>query len=407
MEVTRRGFLGTSTFAGVALAPRRGRAQFPAIKIGVLTDLSGPYRDTDGLLSVAAVRQAVQDIGTLGVPVEVLVADHQNKPDVGAGLARQWLDRDGVDLIIDVPTSSVALAVNGLVREKNKVYVNTSAATADLTGAQCTPNTVHWSYDTYMLSQSTGSAMAGTGGGTWYFVTADYVFGHQLQRDTAAVVTAAGGRVLGASLYPFPGTADFSSFLVTAQSSGAEVLGLANAGGDTVNSVKQAAEFGLMRSMNVVALLMVIQGVHGVGLHDAQGLFLTESFYWDLNDGTRAFTERFRRAMPDQRPNMVVAGSYAGALHYLKAVKNVGVATAKEDGAAVVARMKAMPAEDECFGKTTIRQDGLALVPAYLFQVKTPAESTGPWDYYKLVATTPADRASKPLAETGCPLAKS
>ena len=403
--ITRRGLLAATSLAGAAFTPCPGRTRLPAIRIGVLTDLSGPYRDTDGMLSVAAVRQAVQDFGAPDFPVEVLVADHQNKPDVGVELARQWLDQDGVDLVIDVPTSSVALAVNGIVREKNKVYINTSAATGDLTGAQCTPNTIHWSYDTYMLATSTGSAMARNGGNTWYFITADYVFGQQLQRDTAAFVAATGGRVLGASPYPFPVTTRLPSCPISAQSSGAEVLALANAGADTVNAVKQAAEFGLQRSMKVVALLMVIQGVHGVGLHDAQGLFLTESFYWDLNDRTRAFTEKFRKAMPDQRPNMVVAGSYAGALHYLKAVGGVGLAAAKADGAAVVARMKAMPAEDDCFGQTTIRQDGLALVTAYLFRVKTPAESRGPWDYYKLVATTPSHQAAKPLAETGCPLA--
>lgn len=408
MQITRRGLLGTAALAGAAtVAPRRGHAQGQTIKIGVLNDQSGPYRDIGGMLGVAAVRQAVQDVGALGFPVEVLFADHQNKPDVGASLTRQWIDRDGVDLVIDVPTSSVALAVNNVIREKNKVYINTGAATADLTGAQCTPNTIHWSYDTYMLSKSTGGAMVQAGGDSWYFITADYVFGQQLQRDTANFVRSAGGKVLGASPYPFPGTTDFSSFLVSAQASGAKVLGLANAGADTVNSIKQAAEFGLTRSMKVAALLMFINDVHGVGLQGAQGLFLTESFYWDMNDGTRSFAEKIRKAMPNARPNMTSAGNYAGVLHYLKAVKDVGVATAKQDGAAVVARMKAVPAEDECFGKTTVRQDGLALVPAYLFQVKTPAESKGPWDYYKLVATTPAEGAWKPLAEGGCPLVRS
>ena len=306
-------------------------------------------------------------------------------------------------MITDVNTSSVGLAVNNVCKEKNKVYVNTGSATADLTGPQCTPVTIHWSYDTYMLARSTGGAIEKGGGDTWYFLTADYVFGHQLQRDTTALVTKAGGKVLGASVYPFPGTSDFSSFLVSAQASGAKVLGLANAGADTINSIKQAHEFGLTQQMKIAALLMFINDVHALGLDAAQGLYLTESFYWNLNDRTRAFTKRVKDKIPSY-PNMTNAGCYAGSLQFLKAVADMGPAHAKQDGAAIAARMKAMPTDDDCFGKAQIRQDGLALVPAYLFQVKTPGESKGEWDLFNLRVTTPADEAWKPLAGGGCPL---
>ncbi len=354
--------------------------------------------------SVAAVKQAVAEFGA-DFKVEVVSADHQNKPDIGVGIARQWFDRDGVDVILDVPTSSVALAVNGVCREKNKVYINNGAATSDLTGVQCTPVTIHWSYDTYMLARSTGGAMVKAGGNKWYFVTADYVFGQQLQRDTTQFVTAAGGTVAGASPYPFPGTTDFSSFLISAQSSGANVLGLANAGADTVNSIKQAAEFGLTEKMKVAALLMYINDVHGLGLEAAQNLFLTESFYWDLSDRTRGFTKRFQAFMPGVSPNMNNAGAYSGALHFLKAVKSLGADKAG-DGATVVAKMKSMPAEDDAFGTTTIREDGMALTPSYLFQVKKPSESKYPWDYYKMIVETPSGEAWKPLSAGGCPLVK-
>ena len=405
MTFDRRTFLGTlaAASAGAAL-PRRSRAQSKTLKLGVLNDQSGPYRDIAGQHSVNAVRLAIKEIGP-GLNCEVLSADHQNKPDVGAGIVRQWIDQDGVDLIIDVNTSSVALAVNNVCKEKNRAYINNGAATADLTGPQCTPVTIHWAYDTYMLAQSTGGATVRAGGKTWYFITADYVFGQQLQRDTTGFVVKEGGKVLGASPYPFPGTTDFSSFLISAQSSGADVLGLANAGTDTINSIKQAAEFGLTQKMKVAALLMYINDVHGLGLDAAQGLFLTESFYWDLNDHTRAFTKRFQAVDPAVAPNMDQAGAYAGALHFLKAVKELGVQNAS-DGGAVVAQMKKMPAQDDAYGTTTIREDGLALVPAYLFQVKTPKESKGPWDYYKLVQTSAPDKAWRPLNEGNCPMVK-
>ena len=387
-----------------AVAAPRVRAQSAPIKIGVLNDMSGPYRDTGGPLSVACVRQAAKEFGQ-GFAVEVINADHQNKPDLGAAIARRWIDEDGVDVIVDVPTSSVALAVNSVVREKNKVYLNSGAGTVDLTGVQCSPNTVHWTYDVYMLAKSTGGAMVKAGGDSWYFVTADYVFGQQLASEATKFVKAAGGTILGESRYPFPATTDFSSFLLQAQASGAKILGLANAGADTINAVKQAAEFGLSPKMKVAALLMFISDVHGLGLQTAQGLVLTESFYWNLNERTRAFNDRMKATFPDARPGMDQAGCYGAVAHYLKTVAAMGGAVAaKADGKAVVARMKAMPTDDDAFGKGSIREDGRGLFPSYLFQVKTPAESKGPWDYYNLVATTPASEAWRPLAEGGCPL---
>jgi len=403
MTLNRRTLLAAAAATPV-LAGRRARAQASTIRIGVLNDQTGPYRDIGGQLTVNAVKQAVAEFGG-GMQVEVLAADHQNKPDIGVGIARQWIDQDGVALIVDVPTSSVALAVNNVVREKNRAYVNTGAATSDLTGSQCTPSTIHWSYDTYMLAHSTGGAMVAAGGDSWYFVTADYVFGQQLQRDTTKFVTQAGGKVAGASLYPFPGTTDFSSFLLSAQNSGAKVLGLCNAGADTVNSIKQANEFGLTRKMKVAAMLMFIGDVHGLGLEAAQGLYLTESFYWDMNDRTRAFTKRFQTRMPGIVPNMTNAGGYSGTLHFLKAVQALGTGRAT-DGAAVVAQMKAMPTDDDAYGPGIIRADGLALFPSYLFEIKTPTESKYPWDYYKQIIATPADKAWKPLAESGCALVK-
>ncbi len=398
MTVSRRMLLGGAAVA--ALPTVRARADTPKIRIGVLNDQSGPYRDTGGLTSVACTRQAVQEFGARGFDVDVVMADHQNKPDLGAGIARQWYDRDGVDMIIDVPTSSVGLAVGAVAKEKDKAYINTGAATADLTGKQCAPSIVHWSYDTYMLSKSTGGATVKSGGDTWYFVTADYVFGHQLQRDATHFIEAAGGKVIGASTYPFPSTTDFSAFLLQAQASRAKVLGLCNAGADTENCIKQAREFGW--NAKIAAMLMFITDVHALGLPVAQGLTLTESFYWDLNDRTRAFTKRVQPKTPDNWPNMIHAGCYAGTLHFLKAVQDMGAAEAKKSGAAIVNRMKTMPTDDDCFGHAHIREDGLLIVPSYLFQVKTPAESKGPWDYYKTVSVTPADEAWRPLAEGGC-----
>jgi branched-chain amino acid transport system substrate-binding protein len=354
-------------------------------------------------VAVQAVHQALEDFGVSGksMKVDVIAADHQNKPDLGASIAGQWYDRDGVDLIVEVANSGVALAVAGVAKAKNKVYINSGAATSDLTGAQCNANTIHWAYDTYMLARSTGGALAKAGGDSWYFLTADYAFGHALQRDTTGFITAAGGKVMGSSAYPFPGTTDFSSLLLQAQSSGAKVLGLANAGTDTINSIKQAKEFGL--TMQIAGLLLFISDVHSLGLDTAQGIAVTDSFYWDMNDRTRAFSKRLLTKAPNVRPTMVHAGVYSSTLHYLKVAAEMGGAI-KADGAATVAKLKAMPTDDDCFGPGSIRVDGRKLHPSYLWTIKTPAESKGPWDYYKPVASTPADQAFRPLDAGGCKL---
>jgi branched-chain amino acid transport system substrate-binding protein len=405
-----------SLIAGAAAAPllgglpfRRARAQAATtIKLGVLNDGSGLYRDLTGPGSAQAVRQAISEFGARGFTVEVLYADHQNKPDVGATITRQWIDRDGVDVIVDVPTSSVALAVNQIVREKNKVFLCSGAATSDLTGAQCSPNTVHWTYDTWMLARSTGGAMVRAGGDSWFFITADYAFGHALERDTSNFVRNAGGRVVGQVRTPFPGTTDFSSFLVQAQSSRAKVIGLANAGGDTINSIKQAGEFGITRrGVKLAGLLVFVTDIHALGLQTAQGLVLTETFYWDLNDRTRALTQRLGAMPGNVKPTMIHAGCYAAVLHYLKAADAMGIAAAKASGAEAVARMKAMPTDDDGFGQGSIRADGRKLHPSYLFEVKAPGESRGAWDYYKLLGTTAAEDAFRPLAEGGCALVRS
>ena len=404
MRMSRRVLVSTAT-AAVATSLVRRRAQgAPVVKIGVLSDMSGPYMNISGMTSIVCCKQALEDFGASGkgVNVEVISADHQNKPDLAVSIARQWIDRDGVDMILDVPTSSVALAVQGVVKEKNKVFLASAPATAALTGEQCSPNFVHWTYDTNMLAKSTGGAMVQAGGDTWYFLTADYAFGKQLQADTTTLVQASGGKVIGSSAYPFPGTTDFSSQLVQARASRAKVLGLCNAGADTVNSIKQASEFGVNQSMKLAALLMFVTDVHALGLDVAQGLNLTESFYWDLNDRTRAFTNRVRAKVPNNWPNMIHAGCYSATLHYLKTIMDMGVVEAKQSGAATVARMKKMPVEDDCFGKTLIREDGRNLTTAYLFEVKKPSESKGAWDYFKLVATTPGDKAYRSLSEGRC-----
>jgi branched-chain amino acid transport system substrate-binding protein len=412
MTLHRRGLV-----AGAAAIPvlgglpfRRARAQAAnSIKLGVLNDASGAYRDIAGPGSLACVKQAIAEFGARGFTVETVFADHQNKPDVGVNIARQWFDQDHVDCIIDVTTSSVALAVQGVTREKNKVFLGSTPATSDLTGTQCSPNGIQFTYDTYMLAKSTGGAMVKAGGDSWFFITADYAFGHALERDTGNFVKAAGGKVLGQVRTPFPGTTDFSSFLLQAQASRAKVIGMANAGSDTITTIKQAAEFGITRrGIRLAALLMFISDVHALGLKTAAGLVCTESFYWDLNDRTRAFTQRVLSSMPGGlRPGMGQAGCYAAALHYLKTVADMGVAQAKQSGAATVARMKAMPTDDDAFGPGRIREDGRKIHPAYLFEVKTPEESKGPWDYYKLLQTTAAEDAFRPLDQGGCPLVRS
>lgn len=407
MFLTRRTLLGSALAAGAV--PRLGVAQTPTIKIGVLNDMSGPYRDDGGPTGVVCTKQALIDFGIPGKgwDVEVLAADHQNKPDVGASIARQWIDRDGVDAIVDVPTSSVGLAVNTICREKNKVMLNSGTGTSDLTGPQCSPNTVHWTYDTYMLGKSTGGATVKDGGDSWFFITADYVFGQTLQRDTANVVTKAGGKVLGSIAYPFPDTTDFSPLLLRAQASGAKVLGLAMAGADTENCIKQAHEFGIMSSMRVVCLLIQVRGVRALGLDTAAGLRWSESYYWDLNDRTRAWNNRVKDKTPNGVwPNMTQAGDYAVTLHYLKAVADMGVAAAKADGRAVVERMKRMPTDDDCFGQGRIREDGRALHPCYLLEAKKPSESKQSWDVAKVIAVTPMEEAFRPLEEGHCPLVK-
>ncbi|MBY0299704.1 MAG: ABC transporter substrate-binding protein [Methylobacterium sp.] len=388
--------------AAGALMTAAAQAQTP-VKIGVLNDRSGVYADISGEGSVVAARMAVEDFKAAekGLKVEIVSADHQNKPDVGASLARQWYDRDGVDVILDVPTSSVALAISQVTREKNKAFVNSGAGTADLTGAQCSPNTVHWTYDTVALANGTGGAMVKRGGNTWFFLTADYAFGQALQRDTTAVVTKNGGKVVGSVKTPFP-TADFSSFLLQAQGSGAKVIGLANAGGDTINAIKQAAEFGITEGGQAIAGLLVFSSdVHSLTPKVAQGLVLTEPFYWDLNDATRAFSDRFAKTFNGKKPTAVQAGVYGGVIHYLKAVEALKSA---KDGGQVIAKMKELPTEDPLFGKGTIRPDGRKIHDMYLFEVKKPGESKDPWDLYKTLATIPGNEAFRPMSEGGCPL---
>ncbi|HEY1411004.1 MAG TPA: ABC transporter substrate-binding protein [Rhodopila sp.] len=397
------GGLATAAAATVPLRASRAQGE-PTIKIGCLTDMSGPYRDLAGPGAVAAAHLAIDEFAAKGFKAEVLVADHLNKPDVGTTIARQWFDRDGVDAIVEVANSGVALAIAAVAQEKNKVYLNSGAATSDLTGKSCNANTIHWVYDTYMLAKSTGGAMVKAGGDSWYFITADYAFGHALQRDTTDFITGAGGKVLGSVAYPFPGTSDFSSYLIQAQASGAKVLGIANAGADTINTIKQAKEFGI--KMRLAGLLMFLTDVHSLGLDVAQGIALTDAFYWDMNDRTRAFSNRLTAKMPGVRPTMVHAGVYSSSLHYLKTIAAMGAAEAKKSGAATVARMKAMPTDDDCFGKGSIRIDGRCIHPSYLWEVKKPSESKGPWDYYKLLGTTPADQAFRPLDKGGCPLVK-
>jgi branched-chain amino acid transport system substrate-binding protein len=375
------------------------------VKIGVMNDMSSLYADIGGPGSVEAARMAVEDFmktSKAKLKVEIVSADHQNKPDVGSNIARQWYDVDGVDAIADVPTSSVALAVNQVTRDKGKAFLVTGAASSDLTGKACSPNTVHWLYDTWMLANGTGSAIVKTGGDTWFFLTADYAFGHALERDTAEVVKKNGGKVLGQVRHPL-NTQDFSSFLLQAQASKAKIIGLANAGGDTINSIKQAAEFGIVKGgQNLAGLLVFITDVHGLGLNTAQGLILTEAWYWDLNDASRAWAKRFAPKNGGKYPSMDHAGVYSAVLHYLKAVEAIN----SDDGTKVIAQMKKMPTDDPLFGKGRVRADGRKLHDVYLFEVKKPAESKGPYDYYKTRATIPAEQAFRPEKEGGCSLVK-
>jgi branched-chain amino acid transport system substrate-binding protein len=392
--------------AGLGLATS-ALAQDKTVKIGVLNDMSSLYADIGGPNSVVAAKMAVEDSGLAakGWKIDVISGDHQNKPDVGVNMARQWIDSDKVDVIADTPNSGVALAVSNLVRDKNAVLLNSGAATADLTGKACTPNTVSFTYDTYMLANGTGKALTKAGGDTWFFLTSDYAFGHALERDTSAVVTANGGKVLGGVRHPI-NTSDFSSFLLQAQSSKAKVIGLANAGGDTTNAIKQASEFGIVSGgQKLAALLLFINDVHSLGLKTAQGLSFTESFYWDMNDKTREWSKRLQKLSPKgTMPSMEAAGVYAAVLHYLKSLEALG--GNPHDGAKVVAKMKEIPTDDPLFGKGPLRIDGRRIIPAFLFEVKKPEESKYPWDYYKLVATIPPEDAAKPLEASDCPLVK-
>ena len=403
-----KGWTGKLVALGIAAALGTAAAQAQisdnVIKIGVLSDMSSLYTDLAGAGSVVAAKMAVEDSGIekRGYKVEVISADHQNKPDVGSAIARQWYDTEKVDVIVDTPNSGVALAVNQITKDKGKAFLVSGAATSDLTGKACTPNTIHWTYDTWMLANGTGGAIVKTGGDTWFFITADYAFGQALERDTTAAVTKAGGKVLGAVKVPL-NNQDFSSFLLQAQSSKAKIIGLANAGGDTTNSIKQAAEFGIVKGgQNLAGLLVFLTDVHALGLPTAQGLIFTETFYWDMNDQTRAFAKRFAERDKGIHPTMVHAGVYSAVLHYLKAVE----ALKSDDGTKVVAKMKEMPTDDPLFGKGSVRADGRKIHPAYLVEVKKPSESKGEWDLYKIRATIPADQAFRPMADGGCPLAK-
>src|ERR1700675_3689607 len=391
-------------FAGGALA--QGKL-VKVVKVGSLGDQSGLYADIGGPGSSAAAQMAIEDSGLLakGWKIDLISADHQNKPDVGVNIGKQWIDVEKVDVFVDLASSGVGLAIANLAKERNVVNLNSGSASSDLTGSQCSPNTVHWVYDTWMLANGTGKALVKSGGDSWFFLTADYAFGHALERDTAAVVTANGGKVLGGVKHPL-NNADFSSFLLQAQSSKAKIIGLANAGGDTTNAIKQAAEFGIVAGgQKLAALLLFLNDVHSLGLKTAQGLTFTESFYWDLNDSTRAWSKRFSTlSNKNAMPSMTQAGNYAMVLHYLKAMEALG--GNPHDGAKVVAKMKELPTDDPLFGKGPLRADGRRLIPAYLFEVKKPDESKYPWDYYKLVATIAPDDAAKPLESSDCPLLK-
>jgi branched-chain amino acid transport system substrate-binding protein len=385
-----------------ALMTTAAQAQV-TVKIGVMSDMSGLYSDLGGPGSVTAAKMAVDDFNPAahGLKVEIVSADMLNKPDVGANIARQWFDVDHVDVIVDVPNSGVALAVNEVAREKNKAFLVSGAASSDLTGAKCSPDTIHWTYDTWMLANGTGKALVKTGGDTWFFITADYAFGHALERDTTAVVTANGGKVLGSVNVPL-GNADFSSFLLQAQQSKAKIIGLANAGGDTINSIKQGSEFGITAGgQHFAGLLVFVSDINALGLKVAQGLVLTETWYWDMNDANRTWTKRWQAEHAGKFPTMIHAGVYSAITHYLKAVAELKSAS---DGKVVIAKMKEMPTDDPLFGKGTIRADGRKIHPAYLFEVKKPEESKYPGDYYTQRSTIPADEAFRPLKDDNCPL---
>ncbi|SDT35203.1 ABC transporter substrate-binding protein [Bradyrhizobium canariense] len=378
------------------------------LRLGVLTDMSSLYADITGPGSVVAAKMALEDFlaspHQIKRPIEVVSGDHMNKADLGANIAREWIDRNNVDVVIDVPNSAVALAVRNVVQQSNKALLVSGASSSDLTGKACSPNLVHWSYDTYALSSGTARAVIAEGGKTWFTLTADYAFGHAMEKEVRTVVEKLGGTVVGGVRAPI-NTQDFSSFLLQAQASKAQIIGLINAGGDTINSIKQSVEFGIQRGgQKVVATVLYLSDVHSLGLNVAQGLQFTESFYWDLNDGTRAWAKRFAPRNNGRYPTAMQAGVYGATLHYLKAIDQLG---ASGDGKAVVEEMKKLPTDDPLFGKGSIRADGRKLHNMYLFEVKKPDESKYPWDYYKLVKTIPPAEAWRPLEEGGCDFLKS
>jgi len=393
------------TLCAAALCSAACKKDPPKVVIGVLSDMSGLYADLAGKGSVVAAQMAVDDFGgtVAGMPVEVISADHQNKPDVGSSVVREWYDTKNVDVIVDVPTSSVALAVSSVTQDKNKVFLGSGPGSSDLTGAKCSPNTIHWTYDTWALANATGREIVKNGGDTWFFLTADYAFGAALQRDVTKVVEASGGKVLGEAKHQINAT-DFSSLLLQAQNSKAKIVGLANAGGDTINSIKQAAQFGIVsKGQKLASLLVFISDINALGLETAQGLTLSEAFYWDRDDQTRAWAQKFAAKHNGAMPTMVQAGVYSSVLHYLKAVAELKSA---KDGKAVVAKMEAMPTDDPLFGKGTIDANGRKRHSMYVYEVKTPAESKAKWDYYKLIREVPADQAFRAPADSGCPLIK-
>ncbi|MET4171482.1 branched-chain amino acid transport system substrate-binding protein [Bradyrhizobium sp. LA6.1] len=378
-------------------------AQQTPLKIGVLSDFSSVYSDIGGQGNVEATKMAIEDFGgqMFGKPIEMVAADVLNKPDVASTIARKWWETEGVDMIIDLPTSATALAVMELSKQYEKVMIVTDAASSDITGKSCSPYTAHWTYDTYSNAHTVGSAIVKNGGDSWFFLTADYVFGHSIERDTGDVVKAAGGKVLGSVKHPL-NTADFSSFLLQAQASKAKIIGLANGGGDTINAIKQASEFGIVAGgQNLAAIVMFISDVHSLGLKLAQGLIITEAYYWDLNDKTRAFGKRFQERIK-RMPTMNQAATYSATLHYLKAVQAAGT----KDTKTVMAKMRELPVKDAFTDNGILREDGRMVHSMFLFQVKKPEESKGPWDYYKLLAEVPADQAFRPLKDGGCPLVK-
>jgi branched-chain amino acid transport system substrate-binding protein len=406
-SIQRRRLLTTGL--AVAALPRAGWAQSKPIRIGVLTDMVGVYSANTGQGSVSGTKLAIEDFAKLqpNLKVEMVSADLQLKPDVAVGIAGDWLDNQGVDLITDVPLSSAAFAIGDMVKAKDKAAVFTGGASADITGTHCGPNHLHWAYDTWSMPHAVVDATVKQGGDTWFFITADYAFGHALESDAASFVTGAGGKVLGEALAPFPGTTDFSSHLVQARASGAKVIGFANGGGDTVNCIKQSAEFGIQKGgQKIAGLLFLIHDVHGVGLASAQGVLLTEPFYWNMNDGTRAFARRFGALMPGNVPGSVHAAQYAAVMHYLKACVAVGPYKAKMSGRAVIDQMKATPTDDPLFGKGAVRKDGRVIHDMYLFEVKSPEQSKEPFDYYIHKRTVPAAEAFRPIEKGGCAFAQ-